>query len=118
MTENVPLHEVASHVEELVDRAANGEEIVITRDGKPAARLVPVAGQPMLESDRVIAREPQREVRLGLAKGKIWMADDFDETPEWLIDAFYGIDADLPFPDHVLRDIERAEARKKARETK
>ena len=118
MTENVPLQDVANHVEELVDRAANGEEIVITRDGKPAARLVPVTGKPMLESDRVIAREPRRPVRLGLAKGKVRMAEDFDETPEWLIDAFHGIDADLPFPDHVLRDIERAEARKRARETK
>ena len=28
----------------LLDRVQNGEEIVITRDGKPVARLVPASG--------------------------------------------------------------------------
>ena len=28
-----------------------------------------------------------------------WIADDFDETPEWLIDAFEGIDSHLPGPE-------------------
>lgn len=106
MTENVPLQDVANHVEELVDRAANGEEIVITRNGKPAARLVPMAEKPMPESD------PPGQRRLGLAKGKIWMADDFDETPEWLIDAFHGIDGDKPFPEEVFRDRETMKQRK------
>lgn len=35
----------------------------------------------------------------GLLKGKIWVADDFDETPEWLLDAFEGKDSHLPWPD-------------------
>ena len=34
----------------------------------------------------------------GGLKGKIGMADDFNDTPEWLIDAFYGIDSHLPPP--------------------
>ena len=41
------------------------------------ARLVPYSTR----------REPRKP---GLLKGKIWIADDFDETPEWLIDAFEG----------------------------
>ncbi len=35
----------------------------------------------------------------GVLKGKVGMADDFMETPEWLIDAFYGIDSHLPPPE-------------------
>ena len=54
---------------ELVQKAMLGEEVVIARDHKPVLRLVPLedAGQP---------RKP------GSAKGQVWMADDFDETPE------------------------------------
>jgi plasmid stability protein len=35
----------------------------------------------------------------GALKGKLWVADDFDETPEWLLDAFEGKDSHLPWPD-------------------
>ena len=38
--------EAKAHLSELLDRVARGEEIVITRDGKPAARLVPAEGAP------------------------------------------------------------------------
>jgi hypothetical protein len=34
----------------------------------------------------------------GVLKGKIGMSDDFMETPDWIIDAFYGIDSQLPPP--------------------
>jgi prevent-host-death family protein len=32
--------EAKTHLSELLDRAANGEEIVITKHGKPIARLI------------------------------------------------------------------------------
>jgi len=99
MTENIPLHEVAGHVEELVDRAANGEDIVITRNGKPAVRLVPVEEPSVLESDRIIAREPKRPLRFGLLKGKVWIADDFDDPlPDDLLKAFYGLEPNESWP--------------------
>jgi prevent-host-death family protein len=52
----------------LLDRVERGEEIVITRHGKPVARLVPTAGHPykdriraaferLRESARQLARE-------------------------------------------------------------
>jgi len=50
----------------LVDRAAAGEEIVIAKAGKPLAMLVPFRGPGRL-------REP------GTWKGRIQIADDFDE---------------------------------------
>jgi prevent-host-death family protein len=38
---NVGAIEAKAKLSELLDRVGQGEEIVITRDGKPAARLVP-----------------------------------------------------------------------------
>ena len=71
----VNIHEAKTHLSRLVARAAAGEEIVIAKAGEPLARLV--------------AYEEQRAPRqFGRLKGKIWIAEDFDETPQWLIDAF------------------------------
>jgi antitoxin (DNA-binding transcriptional repressor) of toxin-antitoxin stability system len=58
-----------------------GREVVIARGGKPVARLVPV-------------REPPKPV-FGADAGKIWIADDFDETPEEVVRAFEGEEGDL-----------------------
>ncbi|HEY8022772.1 MAG TPA: type II toxin-antitoxin system prevent-host-death family antitoxin, partial [Thermoanaerobaculia bacterium] len=35
------LHEAETHLSRLVDRAASGEEIILSKAGKPLARLVP-----------------------------------------------------------------------------
>jgi prevent-host-death family protein len=65
----VNIHEAKTHLSRLVEDAAQGEEIVIAKAGKPVARLVPLAA-------------PERRVpKLGTMKGKIWMADDWD-SPE------------------------------------
>jgi antitoxin (DNA-binding transcriptional repressor) of toxin-antitoxin stability system len=48
---------------------------VITRGGKPVAKLVPV--------------ERPGERPLGAWAGQVKMTDDFDKTPEWLIEEFY-----------------------------
>jgi prevent-host-death family protein len=40
--EKVNMHEAKTHLSKLVERAEGGEEIVISRAGKPAAKLVPV----------------------------------------------------------------------------
>ncbi len=39
---NVNMLEAKTQLSKLVERALNGEEIVIARDGEPAVRLVPV----------------------------------------------------------------------------
>ena len=68
---NVSIAEAKAKLSELVSRAEAGEEIVLTRHGKVAARIVP----PM-------ATEPLP--RIGALKGKIRIADDFDQLgPEW-----------------------------------
>jgi len=61
----VNVHEAKTHLSRLLVRVAAGEEVLISRAGKPIARLVPVArGRPK--------RTP------GVDKGKGWIADDFD----------------------------------------
>ncbi len=39
----VPLHEAEGHLAELIARAEAGEEVVVTRDGRPVARVTVVA---------------------------------------------------------------------------
>jgi prevent-host-death family protein len=41
--DNVNMHEAKTQLSRLVARVEGGEQIVITRAGKPAAKLVPVA---------------------------------------------------------------------------
>ena len=61
----------------LVDEVQAGEEIIIAKSGKPVARLLPYA-------ERKTLRQP------GRWRDRICIADDFDETPQELIDAFEG----------------------------
>jgi len=61
----VNMHDAKSSLSRLVNRAAAGEEILIARDGKPVALLTRIP-------DR--SRKPP----LGLFKGKIRLAADFD----------------------------------------
>jgi len=71
------IHEAKSHFSKLVSRVAQGEEIIIGKAGKPVARLIPY------ESDA-----PRKG---GQWKGKVKIADDFDELPEAIMQAF-GMD--------------------------
>jgi prevent-host-death family protein len=63
--------EAKARFSELVQRAASGEEVVIALDNRPLLRLVPL-----------VAKGGRRTP--GSAKGRIWMADDFDRPPEEL----------------------------------
>jgi len=71
------MHEAKTHLSRLAERAANGEEIVIARNGRAVARLV--------------AMPERKKRRLGLAKGEIWISDDFDAPlPPDIQEAFEG----------------------------
>ena len=54
MTE-VTIRELRNHGGEVVDRAAQGEQITITRDGRPVAELRPVS-RPPLTAEALLAR--------------------------------------------------------------
>jgi prevent-host-death family protein len=64
MTE-VSVYEAKTHLSKLLDRAAGGEDVVITRNGRPVARLV-------------AAQRRSTPRKLGTLRGKIKMARDFD----------------------------------------
>lgn len=64
MTKSVGVHEAKTHLSRLLDDVAAGEEVVITRRGEPAARLV-AAG--------VVAPRA-----FGIDRGRLAVAEDFD----------------------------------------
>lgn len=65
MTKTVDVKEAQTHLPELLSLALRGDEVIITEDDKPLARLVPVSS----EGSRVA----------GLNRGSILAGDDFDE---------------------------------------
>lgn len=78
MTESVNVYEAKTHLSQLLDRAAAGEEIVIARNGRPVARLV------ALKESAPRRREP------GAWAGQVSIAADFDDLPDEVAAAFRG----------------------------
>lgn len=75
----VNIHEAKTHLSRLLQRVAAGEEVTIARAGVPVARLV------------AVARKPGKTRPMGMDRGKIWVAEDFDAPlPDDLLKAFYG----------------------------
>ena len=72
--------EAKAQLSALLERVLEGEEIVLCRNGKPLARLVPIHPGP-------VDREP------GRLRGRIRIRDDFEELPEEFSDAFGGPEA-------------------------
>ena len=70
------MHEAKTKLSQLVERAQAGEDIVIARNGTPVARLVPVASQKSFSS------------LYGVLRGQVHIADDFDELPDDIAEAF------------------------------
>ena len=64
---SVGAYEAKTHLPRLLDRVARGEEIQITRNGRPVARLVPEPVEAASDSRAVIAaiREFRKGRRLG-----------------------------------------------------
>jgi prevent-host-death family protein len=76
----VGMHEAKTQLSRLVERARNGEDVIVERSGHPVAKIVPYD-------------EPRGLMTLeGIWKGKGHIPDDFDELPEDLQRAFGMID--------------------------
>ena len=68
---NVTVAEMKANLSEILRKAAAGEEITVTRHGKPYVKV---------SADKPSASLP----RIGAFKGRIRIGDDFDELgPEW-----------------------------------
>ena len=74
----VNIHQAKTNFSKLVDAVMNGEEIIIAKAGKPAAKLVPIT-----------ALKPKRKP--GALKGKIKISKDFNAPlPDDVLDQFEG----------------------------
>jgi antitoxin (DNA-binding transcriptional repressor) of toxin-antitoxin stability system len=100
----VNVHEAKTHLSRLLRDVEAGEEIIIARDGKSVARIirestlpVPVLGSgdglgyiaddfdADLEFD---TKDLWPSRRLGGDEGTVWIAEDFDELPKDMLDAY------------------------------
>jgi prevent-host-death family protein len=63
------IHEAGERLADLIARARAGEEVIISENGKPEVRLVPVPK----------VAETSREKVSSMNEGQVWMADDFDD---------------------------------------
>jgi prevent-host-death family protein len=73
----VNIFEAKTQLSKLIELAEKGQDVVITRAGKPVVRLTKL--EPV-----------KRPIRYGVLKGQIWISDDFD----------------APLPDNVLKSFE------------
>jgi prevent-host-death family protein len=71
------IHSAKTHLSELIKKVQEGEDVVICKAGRPVVRLVKY-------TIPISSRKP------GLWKGKIKIADDFDELPPKLLADFYS----------------------------
>ena len=77
MSKTVNIHEAKTNLSKLLARVANGEEVIISKAGKPIAKLVSI-------EEKLKTRSP------GSAIAKVVIEDDFD----------------APLPDDVLKTFE------------
>jgi antitoxin (DNA-binding transcriptional repressor) of toxin-antitoxin stability system len=62
----VSVTEAAAKLNELMEAAINGEEVILLKGDRPAIKLTPI-------------ESTKPRPKFGSAKGLIWMSDDFDE---------------------------------------
>ena len=77
MSKSVGVHQAKTHLSQLLEDVAMGEEVVITRRGEAVAILAPPPNQPAL--------------RFGIDEGRFVVPDDFD----------------APLPDELLAEFEQ-----------
>ena len=78
MMQTVSLFEAKTHLSRLIEQMASGaeDEIVISRNGKPVARLLPI--------------RPEVSRRVGLARGEFEVPDDIDQHNAEVAALFLG----------------------------
>ena len=77
MTTQVNIYEAKTHLSDLVERAAGGEDIIIAKAGSPRVRLVAI-------------QAPRRPRSPGGWEGRVQLASDFDTVDEQIAALFLG----------------------------
>jgi prevent-host-death family protein len=71
------IHQAKTNLSQLIEKALQGEEVIIAKAGKPVVKLV-------VYKKKLQPRKP------GLLKGKISVPEDFDEEDPAINKLFYG----------------------------
>ncbi|MFD5876292.1 type II toxin-antitoxin system Phd/YefM family antitoxin [Streptomyces sp. NPDC060322] len=69
------VHEAKTHFSRILQQVETGEEVVISRAGKPIAKVVPL-------------RSKVNRTDYGVLRGRIHIPEDFDELPDDIAEAF------------------------------
>ena len=76
--ETVSISEAKTRLSQLVDQAASGHDVVVSRNGKPLVRITQLEG-------------PKRRIRFGGLRGRVQIAPDFDALlPDEVLAGFEG----------------------------
>ncbi len=76
--EVINIYEAKTRLSQLVDKAAAGEDVVVSRNGKPLVRITQLA-------------DAKRPVKFGVLKGKVRLAQDFNAPlPPEVLAGFEG----------------------------
>ena len=76
--ETVNIYDATTRLSQLVDKAATGEDVIVSRNGKPLVRITRL-------------EVPKRRIRFGVLKGKLKVAADFDAPlPDEILVGFGG----------------------------
>lgn len=76
--EAVNIYEAKTRLSQLVDKAAAGEDVVVSRNGKPLVRITQLV-------------DAKRPVKFGVLKGKVALAPDFNAPlPPEVLAGFEG----------------------------
>jgi prevent-host-death family protein len=74
----VNIYDAKTRLSQLVDKAAAGEDVIVSRNGKPLARITQLV-------------DSKRRVKFGVLKGKVELAPDFDAPlPDDVVASFEG----------------------------
>jgi prevent-host-death family protein len=63
---NIDINQAKQNFPELLEKTVSNGEVIITKDGQPFIKLVPL-------------KKAKKERKFGTAKGLIKMSDDFDQ---------------------------------------
>lgn len=78
LMESINIYEAKTRLSQLVDKAASGEDVVLSRNGKPLVRITALTPK-------------KRTIKFGVLKGKVKVSADFDAPlPKEILAEFEG----------------------------
>lgn len=77
----VSVTDAKAKLTDLVRRAEAGDEVILTRHGQPAARLVPIARKPSMEEKEALLEAlhgaGKKDFGPDAARSQDWLYDDY-----------------------------------------